>query len=137
VSTQSELGDIRDSVRAFLEESIPGLRAHDTWPGNVHPPAVLVRPTGIEYDESFAGDSRYDLELVVVVRRTSLRGSQDALDEYVSASGDRSIPAKIAADPGMGARVESSNAKRCHSYGVLQIGKAEYLGAVIDISVLA
>lgn len=129
------LGEMRDAIKGFIEQ-IDGLRAYDTWPGSINPPACLVRPIGIDYGESFDGMATYRFEVVVVVRMTDLRSAQDELDQYVSKDGPRSVVAVLDAGPSLGGAVGTITIQRMHDYGTLDIGGAGYFGAVLDAEIL-
>jgi hypothetical protein len=129
------LAEMRDAIQGFIEQ-IDGLSAYDTWPSSIKPPACLVRPMGIEYNESFNGNNTYTFEVLVVVRMANLRAAQDELDLYLSPAGPRSIRTVLDAGPSLGGAVGTVNVLRMHSYGTIEISGAEYFGAVIDCEVL-
>lgn len=129
------LSEIRDALQGYLEE-IEGLHAYDTWPGTINPPAALVRPTTIDYSESFTGNNTYAFEIVLAVRMTNLRSSQNELDLYLSAEGPRSIRAHMDAGQSLGGAVNTVNVLRMHDYGELDINGAHFLGAILDVEII-
>jgi hypothetical protein len=131
------VGQLRDAIRDAVERNIPGLSAFDTWPGQINPPAALVRPVGIVYSQAFDSLSILNFEVVLVVRQANLRASQDALDLYISPAGPQSIQAAIESDQTLGGLSEIVNVLRMHSYGDLAIANAIYLGAIFDLEVHA
>jgi len=131
------VGQLRDALRDALERNIPGLAAHDLWPGQISPPAALVRPVGILYSQAFDTLSILNFEVVLAVRQSSLRASQDALDLYVSPAGEQSIQQAVESDQSLGGLSEIVNVLRMHSYGDIAIGNVAYLGAIFDVEIHA
>lgn len=127
---------VRDGLRDAIER-ISDLSADRTWPGQINPPAALIRVTGIDYAEAFDGLNIFHVEIVLAVRFADLASSHDELDEYVDPAGDRSISTAAEADQSMGGISEIVNVLRMHDYGDLLIGEAKYLGAIFDVDVYA
>lgn len=132
----ASISQLRLALQAALEQ-IDDLPAHDIWPGQVTPPAALVRPTSISYAEAFDGLTQYFFEVVLVVRNTNLRSGQEQLDEYVSPSGDRSVQTAVELDQTLGGISDIVNVARAHDYGELFVGEAKYLGVIFDVEIWA
>jgi hypothetical protein len=132
----ASVGQIRKAIQTALEQ-IDGLSAYATWPGNVVPPAAMVRPMTIEYAEAFDSLTVFTFEIVVLVRYANLRAGQDALDEYVSPFGARSIQQAVENDQSLGGLTDIVNCARMHDYGEIALGKTPYLGAMFDVIIHA
>lgn len=91
----ASVSTIRDELKTRLE-TISGLRAYDTVPGSVNPPAAVVRRRRTSYDATMARGSD-DLEFVVTLFVSSAndRAAQDALDSYLATTGTTSVKAAV------------------------------------------
>lgn len=95
-----------NGVRAGLGtalDTITGLRAFDYVPDSLSPPAAVVEPLEIDYDEAMQrGLDVYRAYILVIVGRMSDRSSQDRLDAYVAGSGASSVKAALESDKTLG-----------------------------------
>ena len=95
-----------NAVRAGIAtalDTIAGLRCFDYVPDSLAPPAAVVEPLEIDYDESMnSGTQFYRAFILVIVGRMSDRSSQDRLDAYLTESGASSIKAALEADRTLG-----------------------------------
>lgn len=130
------IGDIRTALAAVLA-GVPGLRAYDHLPGQVEPPAALVRPETIDYE--ITTDGAIDLTLVVVVLVAGVheRTSQAALDAYLDHHGESSIVAAVAADPTLGDVVDAARVTGLRSWGQMDYAGVAYLAAELTVAVMA
>ena len=93
---------VRTAIGVALD-TIAGLRTFDYVPDSLAPPAAVVEPLEVDYDEAMnKGLEFYRAYILVIVGRMSDRSSQDRLDAYVTSSGASSIKAKVEADPTLG-----------------------------------
>ena len=128
------LSQVRDGLKTRLA-TISGLRAHDTWPDTVNPPAALVRPTSGGFGESYGNGTRFDFEIVLVLQLGTLRQAQDALDAYLDSSGSSSIVAAIEGDRTLDGYADTLAVTGWRDYGGLEIGTVTYLGCKFDCQV--
>ena len=95
-----------NAVRAGIGtalDTIAGLRCFDYVPDSLAPPAAVVEPLEIDYDEAMnRGCEFYRAFILVIVGRMSDRSSQDRLDVYLTESGASSIKAALEADRTLG-----------------------------------
>ena len=93
-------------VRAGLAtaiDSIAGLRVFDYVPDSIAPPAAVIEPVEVEFDEAMVrGLDKYRAYVLVIVGRMSERGAADRLDNYLAGSGVSSVKAAIEADRTLG-----------------------------------
>lgn len=95
-----------NGVRAGLGtalDTITGLRVFDYVPDSLSPPAAVVEPLEVDYDEAMnRGLDFYRAFILVIVGRMSDRSSQDRLDAYVTGSGASSVKAALETDRTLG-----------------------------------
>jgi hypothetical protein len=97
---------VRDAIKNAL--TITGLRAYDTIPENVVPPAAVVGQLAIDWDLVMArGADTANVDVIVVAGRMSDRASQDVLDGLLTASGASSVKTKLEADRTLGGEVST------------------------------
>lgn len=93
---------VRDGLATNLK-LINGLRVHDHIPDGLAPPAAVIEPLEVTYDEAMArGLDYYRAFILVVVGRMSERSASDSLDAYIAGSGSQSIKAAVESDPTLG-----------------------------------
>lgn len=130
---------IRDALKTRLS-AVTGLRAHDTLPDQVNPPAAIVTPAPGIFEETVTLDGAQDLAFIVLVlvQKVVDRASQDALDTYLS-SGASDIRAAI--DAGKTADWDFAVTSQARNYGEFVWGTGEnamrYLGFEIPVMVAA
>lgn len=84
-------------------DTITGLRVFDHVPDSLSPPAAVVEPVEVMFDEAMVrGLDKYRAFVLVVVGRMSERSASDRLDLYLAGSGASSIKAAIEADKTLG-----------------------------------
>lgn len=84
-------------------DTITGLRSFDYVPDSLSPPAAVVEPLEVDYDEAMhRGLDTYRAFILVIVGRMSDRSSQDRLDAYVAGSGSSSVKAALESDKTLG-----------------------------------
>lgn len=93
---------VRTGLGAALD-TITGLRVFDYVPDSLSPPAAVVEPLEVDYDEAMnRGLDFYRAFILVIVGRMSDRSSQDRLDAYVAGSGASSVKAALEANRTLG-----------------------------------
>lgn len=84
-------------------DTIAGLRVFDYVPDSLSPPAAVVEPLEVDFDEAMQrGLDFYRAFILVIVGRMSDRSSQDRLDAYVAGSGASSVKAALEANRTLG-----------------------------------
>ena len=93
---------VRTGIGAALD-TITGLRVFDYVPDSLSPPAAVVEPLEVDYDEAMQrGLDFYRAFILVIVGRMSDRSSQDRLDAYVAGSGASSVKAALESNRTLG-----------------------------------
>ena len=94
------------AVRAGLAtalETITGLRCFDYVPDSLSPPAAVIEPLEVTFDEAMGrGLDLYQAFILVIVGRMVDRSSSERLDAYLAGSGASSVKAAIEADKTLG-----------------------------------
>jgi hypothetical protein len=94
------------AVRAGLAtalDTIAGLRVFDHVPDSLAPPAAVIEPVEVVFDEAMVrGLDLYRAFVLVIVGRMSERSASDRLDAYLAGSGASSVKAAIEADKTLG-----------------------------------
>jgi hypothetical protein len=100
---------VRQGLSAALD-TITGLRCFDYVPDTVAPPAAVVEPVEVMFDEAMRrGLDVYKCYALVIVGRMSERSASDRLDAYLASSGAGSVKAAIEADRTLGGACSTLN----------------------------
>jgi hypothetical protein len=112
--------------------TIGGLHVSRYMLSNPTPPAACLLPVSVPADETFDGRQTLPFDCYIFTGSTDLVRAQELLDEYISASGPKSVSTALSADPAI--RVIGWRA-----YGTLLDtpgGGAKLFGAPIRVEVL-
>ena len=128
---------IRAALAAQIAAQIPGLRTTATVPGQISPPAAVVRPargTFVTYGQTM-GDNATDLtfDIIVLTAAGSDRTGQTELDGCLSPDGPVSVWAAIRADPTLGGAVSYAYLDRASGYGLMEYAGVQYLAATLSV----
>lgn len=133
----ASVSGIRDGLKTRLA-TIIGLRAHDTAPGQVQPPAAIVTPGTIQFDSTMArGADDFTFVITLLVSAAVDRTAQDALDAYLAGSGAKSVKAAVEADVSLGGAAHFARVVGVNQYGLIEYGGVQYLGAEFLVQVTA
>lgn len=126
----ASLASIRDGLKTNLA-TISGLRAHDTIPDQINPPAAIIGPPEtIEWHKTFgSAKARWVMPVRVYVGRASERAAQDKLDAYLAGSGSSSVKTAIESDTTLSGAADYTVCLSARGYGVYRVGDIDYLGA--------
>lgn len=129
---------IRDQLKVRLA-TIPGMRAHDTIPDQINPPAAVVSGfEAINYDVTMArAADQWLIPIRVYAGRVSDRASQDALDKFLAAEGAESVKAAVEGDVSLGGVAQTTRIQEARNYGSYTLGDIGYLGAEWLVEVIA
>jgi len=127
---------IRQAIATALG-TISGLRVHQTAPESIGQlPAAYIVPRSGSYDLAAGGQMIHRFEVVLLVQRGgSLSEAQDALDDYLSASGSSSVRQAINS-ANLGAHADCIRVEGYRDYGGLEYAGQLFLGARLDVEVV-
>lgn len=131
------LGELRDGVKATLGVALPEMTVYDTVPDAPNLPCVIVRPTSATYGFTKGDpDDTWPLDLYVLVSLGDIGLGQDALDDYVSSGGDRSIRDVVRRFPDLGIAGVRARVASMSNYGAqFEAASVQHVGAVLGLIV--
>jgi hypothetical protein len=130
-----DLPGIRAALATQLN-TIEGLRATATVPGQVSPPVAVVKPSRgnfCSYQQTFDGAADLNLDVIVLVATASDRTGQGDLDAYLSTDTDSSVWACVQANPTLNGAVSYAYVDRASAYGLMLYGGVEYLACIFTV----
>lgn len=124
---------IRDGLAVRLA-TITGLRVSSYFPDDIAPPMAIVDTYQVNFDLAGArGSDDFTFDVLVVVRRTSERAAQEALDAYVPL-----VKGAIenGSDKSLGGAAQSLQVTAMNGYSPLVVGETTYLAASFAVRVI-
>lgn len=126
---------IRDALKTRLS-TISGLQVHDTVPGQLNPPAAVIRRRSGPKPSTLGGETHdYTFLVTVVTSLADDRAAQDKLDSYLSGTGATSIIAAIDGDVDLGDTVNYAQVTDIEADQVIEVGNLKYLAADIVVEI--
>ena len=133
----ADIQAIREGLAANLA-TISGLRTEANMLETVNPPVAVVQLESISYDEAFQGGlDIYRFNVLVVVSRAADRIAQEALNDYASPEGARSIKVAIESDRSLSSAAQTLRVETLSNIGSLQLDNQEYYAAEFSVAVYA
>jgi hypothetical protein len=125
------IGAIRQGLADALAVAVP--RVSPYFPDDITPPMGIVDTYRVDFDLAGArGSDDMTWDVMVVVKRTSERAAQEALDAYVPL-----VKAAIEADKSLGGACDSLQCQAMNGYAPLTVGETTYLAATFAVRVIA
>ncbi len=132
------------SIRAMRQaiadnlSTVDGLRTAAIIPEDPKPPVAVVIFDRIEYDSSFGRAlDMYLFKVVLVLGRVNTRGTEEALDGYLSGSGSTSLKAAIESDRSLGGEIQDLRVTSGENVRELVVADITYVAADFLITVYA
>jgi len=132
------------SIRAMREaiatnlSTVDGLRTAAIIPEDPKPPVAVVIFDRVEYDSAFGrGLDMYLFKVVLVLGRVNTRGTEEALDGYLSGSGSTSLKAAIESDRSLGGEIQDLRVTSGENVRELVVADITYVAADFLITVYA
>lgn len=133
------LGEIRAGVKTVLTASIDNLTVYSDVPDVAQLPAVVVMPARETADFNGAmarGLDTYRFDLYILVARSEASAAQQALDQYISGSGPRSIRQVIYETDDLGLSDTVAHVEGAREYGGrFQTARIDHVGATVQLTV--
>jgi hypothetical protein len=132
------VSQIRDQMASALE-TISGFRAYSVIPDDPAAPCGAIEFNGITYDTAFArsGGDEYAFSVRILVHRVDTTTGQDAVDEYCTPTGTRSIKVALEADKTLGGYAFSLRVTDVRNIGLTAVGDSTFLTAEFPVTVYA
>ena len=107
---------------------IPGLRVVEYLPDQINPPMAIMTVDSVQYHGAFRqGDPRYQFTITVIVARASERVAQQKLEEFMSATGSKSVRAAIEEDMTLGGSVQQAFIDRAGNIQAITVNEVAYV----------
>lgn len=131
------VSQIRTALADQLIAALPeGVQVHDVLPGQMNPPAIVVRRQLTTFDTTMYGESNdVTLSVIVFVQFAAPVGAQGSLDAYLSPAGPYSIAASVNADPTLGGVVDWAVATEAGNDEIVSYGGVDYLSGTVTVVV--
>lgn len=118
--------------------TISGLRTSAEMPDNPNPPIAIIRPSVIQYDQSFhRGLTKYEFVVIVIVGRADERTAQRSLDAYCSSTGASSVKLAVESDKTLNGSAYDLRVSEMRNYTPIQLNEGTYLAAEFVVDVFA
>lgn len=130
--------DVADAVAVQLG-TISGLRAYKAseTPDSINDlPAVVVLIGETPYNTAFGGEYDHVLRVMLLLSKADTPSAYKRLFDYIDPAGDKSIPAKLEADPTFGGTCDTSLVGPNSGAGQTMWGGVPYLSSVWELQIL-
>lgn len=118
--------------------TVNGLRTSSVIPEDPKPPVAVVIFDRVEYDTAFGrGLDMYLFKVVVVMGRVNTRGTEEALDAFLSGDGATSLKVAIQKDRTLGGEANDLRVTSGENVRELVVGDITYVAADFLITVYA
>lgn len=126
------IATIRTGLATALD-TINGVRVSAYFPDDITPPMAIVDTYRIDFDSAFnRGSDEIIFDVLVVVRRTSERAAQEALDTLVPL-----VKAALQSDTSLGGACFDLIVTNMNGYAPLTVGEVTHLAASFAVRVIA
>ena len=129
---------VKDGLKARIE-SVSGLRAFDHQPDQVNPPFAFPTLDNITYHRTgmASGGVVMDFTITLILNRASERTAQEALDQYMSWDGAKSLRAAIEADRTLGGVCDDLQVNGAENLTNIDANDTLYLAVDFKVTVYA
>ncbi|MEO3923009.1 hypothetical protein ABGB07_03885 [Micromonosporaceae bacterium B7E4] len=135
----ASLHAIRAAVKTTLLANLSGINVHPKLPGSASGTVVVVQPAEDAADFNVAmgrGTDTWNFDLAVLVPAAMLATSQDALDDYVTGAGSKSVRQIVFNNRTLGLADTDAHVSSMGAYGAdYVIGQTQYVGATLRLVV--
>ncbi|WP_307869004.1 hypothetical protein [Umezawaea beigongshangensis] len=118
-------------------DTIPGLNCHPFLPDSISPPTFAPVDLEIAYNTTFGNRVEFNpVRCRLLLSRADDKSGQRKLQQYLAASGPKSVKAAIEADRTLGGTCDSLHVMTVTGYGWYEHAGTQYLGAQWDVRVI-
>jgi hypothetical protein len=129
------LAEVRDGLSTQLQ-TVSGVRVYDAVPETIEPPCAVIALADGVYHEDFDGAVTANWTVLLFVSRVDDVRAQDALDLYLSSTGDESIKAAVETDSDLTASVDTCQVTGWDPPQTYTIAETSYVGVEINVETL-
>lgn len=140
--TAPTIGEVRQALSDAVTNSITGIVGYETVPDRIEVPCIVVEPAECDYLVGGGNCQVWMYTMFVMVARTETRANQTQLDAFLSAHGDKSIPAALKVDDTLGLDACDATLIKMTGYGGERDGWAHrdggvpHIGAMLHVKVI-
>jgi len=98
-------------------------------------PTALIQHIGTVYDQSMGGLQVHTFKVKIALSRADLPSALNAILDYLENTGDKSVRAKIDADPTLNGSAQTASVISNSGQGAFMWGGILYLGTEFEIEV--
>ena len=133
----SSIATIRTAIKTTVEAAVSALTVYDTVPDRVNLPAVIVMPSGSDFNVAMGrGADTHTFDLYVLTSRRESGLAQDDLDAFVTGAGTSSIRQAIFAARSLGLSDADAHVRGMRGYGAqFEIADIDHVGAILEMVV--
>lgn len=133
----ASLKAIRAAVKTTIETHIPSLTVYATVPEAAQVPSVVVAPATADFlVAGRRGTDTWEFDLSVLAAYADAEIGQDALDEYVTGAGAKSIRQVIFNNRSLGLANTDAHISGMQAYGAqFESAAIDHIGAILRLVV--
>lgn len=134
------LSEIRAGIDNTVQNSISGLRGFNDVSDVVQVPAMVVMPARdtADFNQSFGRGATWRFDLYLLVAKGEASVAQQALDQYLSDDGPRSIRRVFYENPDLGlpGKIDDAHCEGVRDYGgKFATARIDHVGAIVRLTV--
>lgn len=134
--TAPTVTQLREAIAAAITADITTARVYTHFPESFTPPALIVQGPDISYNEDTMSD-HYVFPVLILISQGYDRVAQLALDSFIDPSSSTSVRLAIENAPTLGSVAQYALVERVYDYGLHEVAGVRYMGAVLDVHVVA
>lgn len=132
----ASLKAIRAAVKTTIETQIPSLTGYATVPDAAQVPSFVIEPVLADFLVVMGkGTDTWNFDLHVLAAYALAELGQDALDEYVTGAGPKSIRSVIFANKTLGLTNTDAHIAGLIAYGPFESAAIKHIGATLRLVV--
>ena len=132
------LKDVRTAIATTLSAVLTDVKMYRRVPESIVAPCIVIQPAAADYLVVHGnGATGWEFDLQVLVRSTDDDVAQEELDDYVTATGTKSIVRIIHATPALGRTDASAVVRSLTAYGSsYTVSGDTFVGATLRLYVI-
>lgn len=135
----ASLAQLRTAIKTTLEANLTGVNVHRKTPGSAAGVVIVAQLAEDSANFTVAmgrGSDTWNFDLLVLVPASMLDTSQDALDDYVTGAGSKSVRQVVFNNRTLGLASTDAHVSAMGGYGAdYVLGQTQYVGATLRLVV--